>query len=160
MPAHSKYDPSRLEDVRRLCELFGATNFEIAQFLGVGERTVYTWQTQYPEFKEACKLGKEVSDQRVVRRLYERSVGYSYESEKIFMTKDGAIVRAETVVHVPPDVKASELWLTNRMPEDWRVRREFTGADGKPLVPYDGNELARRIAYALDPRVMAAAKPH
>jgi hypothetical protein len=116
------YSPALAEQAAKYCQL-GATDFEIGQLLGVDTATIYRWKNTYPDFCEALLAGKEKADERVVRSLFHRAVGYSFESEKVFKHQ-GAIVRAAIVEHVPPDVGAATLWLKNRRPDDWRDRKE------------------------------------
>jgi hypothetical protein len=60
------------------------------------------------------------ADDRVERSLYNRAIGYSYDAVKIFCSRDGEIIEAPYVEHVPPDVTACIFWLKNRRPQDWR----------------------------------------
>jgi hypothetical protein len=136
-------EPGRPPDYReefatqaeKLC-LLGATDYELADFFEVSTRTIYRWKNTHEEFCQAVKVGKEKSDDRVERALFNRAVGYSFESEKVFQFQ-GAIIRADTVEHVPPDPGAAMNWLKNRKPDVWRdkIVQEHTGADGSPLVP-------------------------
>ena len=48
--------------------------------------------------------------------LYHRAVGYSYHTVKI--TKEGKQI--PYLAHVPPDVQAQAMWLTNRRPGEWK----------------------------------------
>ena len=118
----TKYRPEFAEQAQKLCEL-GATDFELAKFFNVDTATIYRWKNSNVEFCEAARVGKEKADDRVVRSLYNRAVGYSFESEKVFHNQ-GEIVRAPIVEHVPPDQSAAMNWLKNRRPDDWRDRRE------------------------------------
>jgi hypothetical protein len=68
----------------------------------------------------SLKAGKEEADSRVEQSLYQRAVGYSFESEKVFCNKDGEVTRVPIVEHVPPDVTACIFWLKNRDPAHWR----------------------------------------
>ena len=54
---------------------------------------------------------------------YQRAVGYSYDAVKINQY-EGAAVITPYVEHVPPDVGAQKLWLTNRRPDQWRDKAE------------------------------------
>ncbi len=103
--------------------MLGATDFELADFFGVDTRTIYRWKNTYDEFCQAVICGKEKADERVERAFFNRAVGYSFESEKVFMHQ-GAIVRADTVEHVPPDPSAAMNWLKNRKPDVWRDKHE------------------------------------
>lgn len=112
----------------------GATDFEVAQELGVHPSTLYRWKAEHPEFREAMKLGKEAADDRVEASLYHRAVGYSYPAVKI-MQNDGAPIIVPYTEHVPPDVGAVNMWLTNRRGDLWRAKQslEHTGKDGAPI---------------------------
>jgi hypothetical protein len=115
---------------RKLCEL-GATDFELGEFFGVTTRTIYLWKNRHPKFCRAVKVGKVKADERVERALFNRAVGYSYESEKVFHFQ-GGIVRAPIVEHVVPDPGAALNWLKNRR---WKVwgDRAHDGPDGGPI---------------------------
>ena len=137
------YKPEFAAQAEKLCNL-GATDYELADFFGVDTRTIYRWRNTHDDFCQAVRAGKERLDERVERSLYQRAVGYSYESEKVFQFQ-GQIVRAGTVEHVPPDPGAAFNWLKNRKPDEWRDKQhqEITGKDGEPLVR--ANELAESL---------------
>ncbi len=110
------------DQARKLCQL-GATDYELADFFEVTVRTIHRWKHAHPAFNEALKAGKDAADDRVERSFYNRAVGYSYDSEKIFHYQ-GDITRADCVEHVPPDPSAAFNWLKNRRPDQWRDRQE------------------------------------
>jgi hypothetical protein len=101
----------------------GATDYDLAHEFEVAPSTISLWQAKHEAFAEAVRIGKEAADARVERSLYQRAVGYTYEAEKVFNNL-GMITRATVVEHVPPDVGACKLWLTNRRPDDWREKNE------------------------------------
>jgi hypothetical protein len=71
-----------------------------------------------------------MADQRVERSLYERAVGYSYHSEKLFC-HEGDVIRVPITEHVPPDVKVAMHWLHNRKPKECKEHDfEVKGEDG------------------------------
>ena len=122
-----KYKPTFAEQATKLC-LLGATNADLADFFRVAIRTVERWTVEHEDFCRAVKEAKDTADAKVERSLFQRAVGYSYDSEKIFNGKDG-IVRADTREHVPPDVTAQIFWLKNRQRDRWRDKQdvEHTG---------------------------------
>jgi hypothetical protein len=133
MPAGrpSSYKSEYAEQAAKLC-LLGATDADLADFFGVSDRTIYRWQIEFPEFCQALKAAKAQADDRVERSLYHRAVGYTFDAVKIFQY-EGAPVQVPYREHVPPDTTAMIFWLKNRRCNEWRDRRELTGADGGPV---------------------------
>lgn len=132
----SEYDPAFLPKVEALAKE-GATDREIAEFLGVSERTVYRWQHEHPLFRQTLKLGKEAADERVIKSLYRRAVGYSFDAVKIVAdAKTGASTVVPYEEHVPPDTTAAIFWLKNRRADEWRDKSstELSGPNGQPIA--------------------------
>jgi hypothetical protein len=101
----------------------GLKDDEIANVLGITERTAHRWKKLHPEFAEALAGGKRPADSAVAAALYRRATGYVDEAGK----------------HHPPDTVACIFWLKNRRPEAWREKVEveqqhtFTDADREAL---------------------------
>lgn len=127
----TEYRPEYCDLAKRLCES-GATDQELADVLRIHRATLYRWLGEYPRFRDAVRLGKEPADDRVERSLFHRAVGYTHEALKIMQEK-GTPVVVRYMEHVPPDPGAAFNWLKNRRPDQWRDRRELTGADGQPI---------------------------
>lgn len=121
------------EQASKLCEL-GATDYELADFFKVDTRTIYRWKNSEPDFCQAVIVGKEKADDRVERALFNRAVGYTFESEKVFQHQ-GEVIRAPIAEHVPPDPGAAMNWLKNRRGDRWRdkITQEHTGEGGGPV---------------------------
>ncbi|MCO5092651.1 helix-turn-helix domain-containing protein [Bosea sp. (in: a-proteobacteria)] len=145
------YRPEFAEQASKLCAL-GATDYELADFFGVDTRTIYRWKNVHADFCQAVTCGKESADERVERALFNRAVGYTFESEKVFQHQ-GEIIRAPVDEHVPPDPSAAKLWLTNRRPDRWRdkVVNEHTGADGGAIETVTRIERVIVRPNAIDP---------
>jgi phage terminase Nu1 subunit (DNA packaging protein) len=116
------YQESYAGQAEKLCKL-GATDIELADFFEVDVRTIYRWKHSIPEFCQALKVGKDALDDRVERSLYNRAVGYSFASEKLF-SYQGVVTRADVIEHVPPDPGAAMSWLKNRRGDVWREKSE------------------------------------
>src|SRR6478672_3672152 len=56
-------------------------------------------EQKYPEFRCALKAGKEASDDRVERSLYQLAIGWNGQ---------------------PPNTTVAIFWLKNRRPDSWR----------------------------------------
>jgi hypothetical protein len=136
------YKAEYAEQAAKLCAL-GATDFELANFFGVNTATIYRWRNVHADFCEAVTCGKEKADERVARALYNRAVGYTFESEKIQVMRDGSIVRAPMLEHVAPDPAAAMNWLKNRQPDKWRDKQDH---EVKHDVSDPMKEFMERIA--------------
>lgn len=100
----------------------GKTEEQVADIIGVSSRTIRAWKGKHKTFLPALRKAKQVADNLVEAALFSRAVGYSHPEEKIFCSKDGDIVRADTVRQYPPDTAAAIIWLKNRQPEKWREK--------------------------------------
>lgn len=149
----TEYKPEYADQARKLCEL-GATDMELADFFECDTRSIYRWRNVHPDFCQAVMVGKDAADERVKRSLYLRAVGYEFETEKVFQYQ-GAVIRADTREHVPPETAAAMNWLKNRRPDEWRekVDHEHSGPNGAPIktestLKVDGlsNEQLRALA--------------
>lgn len=98
----------------------GFTDKELADFFNVSEPTLNKYKKD-KEFLKSLKEGKDIYDNKVVRALYERAMGYEHPEEKIFCDK-GEIVRAQTIKKYPPDPTSMIFWLKNRDKANWRDR--------------------------------------
>jgi hypothetical protein len=162
----TKYKPSYCKVAKQLSRL-GATDFEIAQFIGVADSTLRLWMVQHPKFSAAIKLGKAPSDKRTERSLFARANGYTYEAEEIFLvdkvietphptdpkglptiTRTKEVLRVPVIKHVAPDTGALAFWLKNRRKDLWRDRHdhELSGKNGKPIA----------IAATAEPELLGA----
>ena len=133
----------------------GATIAELAAAFDVAISTIWLWKTSHPEFFESCHLGLEAATDRVERSMFERAVGYTHESVKVFLPAGASKpVYAPYLKHVPPDPRACEFWLTNRRPDRWKNKQnvEHNGAIDSPL-----RMLAEQISgHAIRPRLPEA----
>lgn len=134
MARPSKYQPEYAAQAQKLCDL-GATDEDLADFFKVSIRTIANWKSEFPEFLQALKSGKETADDRVERSLYQRAVGYTHDAVH-FSSFQGVVTETPYRNHCPPDVTAQIFWLKNRRPDLWRDKREqeLTGKDGAPLT--------------------------
>lgn len=134
----TKFSEDMIETARKLA-IIGATDLEIADILGIDVGTLYRWRNTKEEFCKALKTGKEESDERVKRRLYDRALGYTTTEQNIVKIRNEAgqeEIRIVTIdKHYPPDPTSMIFWLKNRQPNEWRDKQstEHLGADGQPV---------------------------
>lgn len=144
----SKYLPEYARIAFFLCER-GATDAEIAEALDVSESTVNLWKLEHPEFSESINAGKEKPDDEVERALFERAIGYSHPSEKVFQ-HEGGVVRAAITQHYPPDPTSMIFWLKNRRKDRWRDKHDIT---------VKADESLENILEAINPTTPATGAP-
>jgi hypothetical protein len=130
----TSYKPEYAKMAKHVAKL-GATDTDLAEIFGVSDATIDNWKAQHPtDFLGPLKEGKAEADARVVRSLYQRATGYSYDAVKIFCSKDGKITKVPYRVHVPPDVTAQIFWLKNRNPAEWRDAWQLEATLGRYLI--------------------------
>jgi hypothetical protein len=137
------YKPEYAEIARNYC-LLGATNDELATFFDVSARTVDDWLKVHPEFATAVQNGRAAADAAIARKLYQRAMGYDYDTKKIFIYR-GEPVKVDHTVHMPPDVGACIFWLRNRRRRQWMERAKPEPESGLTLLELEeASERARR----------------
>lgn len=112
----------------------GLSNKQIAEFLGIDPRRLTEWSNKYQVVRRALETSRIERDLAVVDALYKTAVGYEHEDDDIRVA-GGEVVITPMVKHVQPSVRAQEIWLYNRMPDQWKSRSaiELTGKDGGPM---------------------------
>ena len=115
----TKYKPEYAEQAGKLA-LLGIKDEEIADVLGVSNATIYNWQNKNPDFLEAIKQGKTLSDAHIATRLFNRANGLTVKEKSKRTSADGSEVLTETTKELPPDTGAAIFWLKNRQPQLWR----------------------------------------
>mgnify|MGYP000927218181 CR=1 FL=1 len=121
-----KYDVDvkpRLAEVKEWAEK-GLIDKDIAHNLGISYSTFNKWKSEHAEMRESLKIGKEVADEIVENKLYQRAIGYNYEETST--EKEGERIKTKkTIKEMPPDVTAQIFWLKNRLPAKWRDKQEI-----------------------------------
>ena len=109
--------------------LLGATNEELAGFLGVTSRTIGNWIANHESFATAVHDGRAWADAKVARGLYVRAVGYDREVKRT-TESGGETTTVTTEMHYPPNPQACIFWLRNRRRQIWRE----TATDSGPNI--------------------------
>jgi hypothetical protein len=103
----------------------GLTDEQMAKKLGISKDSFYKYKSDFPEFSDSLKKGKEIVDYEVENALLKRALGYDYCEEKVEVetTPDGVPISRKVVQilkHVVPDTTAQIMWLNNRRPDKFR----------------------------------------
>lgn len=138
------YRPVYAEQARKLAQA-GWTDQQMADFFEISKVSFYAWQAEHPEFLNSIALGKDAPDDRVVRTLYHRAVGYDYEEEQAIKVKVGKDLEQVEIVtvtkHIPGDVTAQSLWLRNRRKKEWRDKHDIGLHDDREPQQFDIRRL-------------------
>lgn len=102
----------------------GLSDIQIAQNIGISDRTLYRWKKEYGQICQSLKKGKEVADYQVENALFKRALGYTITIKEEKLDKDGCVHTLEKDVHIPPDTTAQIFWLKNRKPDKWREKQD------------------------------------
>lgn len=102
----------------------GLTDEQIAKNLGVSKHSLIKWKKEKPDFLNAIKKGKEVSDYELENALHKRATGYYYTEQTV--TNQGDVVEVEKYEHANPT--SLIFALKNRLPRKYRdkVEQEVT----------------------------------
>lgn len=96
---------------------FGATDKEVAETIGVTQRTIDNWKIEHDDFFQSLKQCKHYADSEVEKALHKRALGYEKE-----VLKDNGNIEEK---HYPPDTTACIFWLKNRKPNEWRDKQDL-----------------------------------
>jgi hypothetical protein len=127
--------------IAKACARFGAIEDEIANELNIGPATLDRWKQKYPEFRCALKAGKEASDDRVERSLYQLAIGWNGQ---------------------PPNTTAAIFWLKNRRPDRWRDVQQLQGGVGHYLIsdrPLTEDEWIEQRTKVIEAKAESGASP-
>lgn len=133
----NKYDPNLYDTLVWSLAVKGFTNEEIAETIGISERTFLRWRKNYKSFNDRFIEGRSTATAKVEEALFKRATGYTVTEEETTIKFDNDGNRLPVNVkskkrHIAPDTSSMIFWLKNRDSANWkdRVEVEETGGDG------------------------------
>lgn len=108
----------------RLCSIFGATDHQLAEFLGVSYQEINKWKAEDDEFREVLQVGKTMADFRVAECFFKSCTGYEYEEEVVNVFK-GKATKTTIKKWKPGDPWSQAKWLSLRQRADWSESQKF-----------------------------------
>lgn len=114
----------------------GLTLAEIADYLGISEKTLCNYKNQYPELAEALRRGNEDAVYAVENSLLRSACGYVYEEQEL--TKSGQIVTVQK--YAKPNVNAQIFFLKNRARNKWKDKVEHEVDANVAQVVFSGED--------------------
>tara|TARA_Y100000310_G_scaffold323454_1_gene383800 strand:- start:915 stop:1418 length:504 start_codon:yes stop_codon:yes gene_type:complete len=147
----SKYDAALHVPLIHWMARTGLTDAEMATHLDVHRSTLARWKQRQPDLRDTEQAGKAVIDRAVEAVAFRRAVGYDFE-ERTYELVDGKMRMTKRVEkHQPGDVGALIWWLKNRLPGEWRDRKDVHVTPQAPVhdlsqLSDDELELAIRLS--------------
>lgn len=110
--------PDRLADLTNWAAN-GCSMSEIAQNMGINERTLYAWQASHKEIAQAIQHGRELSIHEIENSLFEAAKGEWYEESEVIEREtmpDGTVHERRRTVRTKkaPSVTAQIFYLKNK----------------------------------------------
>lgn len=131
----------KLEKIKML-SLSGAGEKDIAEFIGVSQKTLAKYKREFAEFKDAVEQKKN-SDALVIKAFFKRACGYVAEEETTeFKGKktpegevlDELVIKKKTKKDVPPDLNAIKWWLENASCQTQSENEEITLEEAREMI--------------------------
>lgn len=135
------------DDLAYRLMLLGLTRSQLADALGVCERTIYNWCDSYPSFLQSIRRGAVFADAEVAESLFNRARGAVTPDVHVAL-HEGQPVITPLEKHYPPETAAARLWLTNRQPQLWRSKVEIV--EQPEITVLDKEEMDRMYDAALE----------
>lgn len=120
----------------------GQTYLEMAQNMGIADRTLYDWVEKHPQISQAIKKGRMLAIEVVENALFNRAVGMEV-TETVEECRselrdgkpgNGTVVKRTITRHLPPDVGAQAFILKNRRPGEYSDRKVVDMRTTAPTV--------------------------
>ena len=134
MGAKGRYSEWLTEDGLLLLEGWardGLSDKQIADNMGIAERTFTEWKSRFDAIRAALKKGKAPVDYHVENALYKSATGYTVKVKKPVklktkkQLKDKGMIEEERIeyveeeLYIRPDTTAQIYWLKNRRRGKW-----------------------------------------
>ena len=120
----------------------GMSNKEIADVIGVSDRTIYRWLEENPEFCHTYNNENLYGDAKVTQAMYKAACGdvVTIETHEGVDATGNVIDKKVTKQH-KPDITAAKFWLTNRQPDRWKEKITQEITSGEININVDKDDL-------------------
>jgi transposase-like protein len=152
----TRYDPGLIPIVQNLVTR-GLANYEIAETLGIDEKTLYNWKREHEEFDQALARSREQVNAQVEATLLMKAQGYERKVQKA--TASGKVVTVTE--YFQPSDSAIQFWLRHQRADVYREQRDVNVKHGVEqgflsfLAALDAKAKAEREAGVLPPLLEA-----
>ena len=102
-PGRTPVYSEKLIPVVRAMALYGASDQEIADAIGISRETLRWWRHEHVEFANGIRITDDEMAEAARSSLFRRAMGFTYKSDKVFANG----FRAKVTEYLPPDVNAA-----------------------------------------------------
>ena len=135
----------------------GASDYEVAEGLGVGRATIHRWARVHPEFGKARSESSLFVEARLANALINSAEGARKVEVVEIWDGENSTWRPERrkVTELPPNPQAILAWLHARNPDKWRDKQEIeVSVDTKTAELLDaGRARMQRVIEELQANV-------
>lgn len=135
--ARSKIDDINLIEVEKLASR-GLTQQQIADALGISDRTLRKYRDQFSDFSDAIKKGKAKGIARVTNKLFEKIETGDTTSIIFFLKTQGGWKEASKVEHTIDDTNQSNQLDLEKLSDE--ELREFVRLSNKASKEHSGEK--------------------
>jgi hypothetical protein len=118
-----KDNPDVVNKIKQLAQ-DGKIDREIAEIIGIKERTLNLWKEKDWEFYTCLKENKQIANEMVEASAFKRALGFENTVHTEKSTVKGEVVQVAETTYYPPDPTSIIFFLKNRDPNKWKDRRE------------------------------------
>lgn len=119
----TKFNPKWIEQLEIIGKK-GMIDSEIAALFEISLSSFYLYQLEHEEFKKGVQEAKKKADWNIKESVYKRALGYMVTETEIIEGEMGT-TRKIKEKHIPGDMKAAQMWLQNREPDEWREKQNI-----------------------------------
>lgn len=125
----------------------GLTDEQLARKMGISRETLRVWAKQYSGISGAVSRGRSGARELIENALMQKACGYTktvkepvkvrqriWNPQTLHMEEREEVVQAEREIHIPPDPRAAQFWLTNRNRDRWAEHPQPTDGDAEDKV--------------------------
>ncbi len=113
---------------KEICDYIkdGLTNKDAAVLSCITEQTLYDWIKKHSNFSQSLQKAEAEAKQKMINTVRTAASGYKDGNKKVY-----------------PVWQAAAWWLERKHRDEYALRQEITGIDGKPLIPITDIKIER-----------------
>jgi hypothetical protein len=120
----------------------GMRDVDIAEMIGITQRSLDRWKQRNKEFSLSLKLNKLQADREVENSMYMNALGHTKKVVEQVNSDEG-VVELVKEKYFPPHPTSGIFWLKNRQPEKWRDKVEIDQKSEHTIILNTGDGVEK-----------------